>query len=179
MEIKVSAASALAPEERAPIDALEKLGIPYIRLTHPAADTMELCRGIGSEYGASHCKNLFLTNRSGNNFFLLMMSADKPYRTADVSKKLGVSRLSFASDTQLESVLGLKPGSVSVLGFTTASAEKARRSGRLHLAVDSDLLETENICVHPNVNTATLVLKTADLIGFLKRTGIEYSAVEI
>ena len=167
------------PEELAPLRALDELGIHYVRIAHPPANTMELCEGIGGEYGARHCKNLFLTNRGGNNFFLLLMSPDKPYRTSDVSKKLGVSRLSFASAEQLKTVLGLAQGSVSVMGMVNDSAKAAYLEGRLHIAIDADLLERPSICVHPNTNTATLVLSTADLIRFLNELGYEYSALQI
>lgn len=166
-------------EELAPISALRSLGIPFVRLTHPAASTMELCEGIGREYGARHCKNLFLTNRSGTGFFLLLMDPDKPYRTSEVSRRLGVSRLSFGKEAQLEAVLGVKGGSVSVMGLVTPEACEAYRAGMLRIALDSDLLMHESICVHPNVNTASLVLKTTDLLRFLELTGHEYSLVKI
>lgn len=174
-----AAEQGLSPEETAPIAALDALGIEYVRVSHPAASTMELCRGIGEAYGARHCKNLFLTNRSGNNFHLLLMDGDKPYRTSEVSKKLGVSRLSFGTAEQLESVLGLAPGSVSVMGLVNACAKKTYAEGALHIAIDSELLKRERICVHPNVNTATLVLRTEDLLRFLNELGYVYSEVEI
>ena len=43
--------------------ALDRMGIEYTRIEHPAAATMEACAAIGEGTGASHCKNLFLTNR--------------------------------------------------------------------------------------------------------------------
>ena len=49
--------------------ALDRMGIEYTRIEHPAAATMEACAAIGEGTGASHCKNLFLTNRQGTAFF--------------------------------------------------------------------------------------------------------------
>lgn len=165
--------------ELTPEEALEKAGVSFIRLTHGRANTLELCCGIGSEYGASHCKNLLLTNRAGNSFWLLLMDAEKPYRTSDVSKKLGVSRLSFASPEQLKAVLGLEPGSVSVMGMVNECAMEAYRDGRLRLAIDADILKRERLCVHPNTDTATLVVSVSELIRFLGSLGIASTPVEI
>ena len=66
--------------------ALDRMGIEYTRIEHPAAATMEACAAIGEGTGASHCKNLFLTNRQGTAFFLVMLGSSKPFRTASVSK---------------------------------------------------------------------------------------------
>lgn len=166
-------------EEKLPIEKLEELGIPFIRLTHSSASTMELCDGIGVEYNARHCKNLFLTNRSENKFYLLMMDADKPFKTSEVSRKLGSSRLSFGSAEKLSDVLGLKRGAVSVLGMLNPNAVQAYEKGCLHVAVDRDVLSWENICVHPNVDTSTLVLRTVDLVKLLNGLGIAFETVDI
>lgn len=169
----------LIEQEIKPIEMLEKLGIDFVRLTHEPANSMELCVGIGREQNAEHCKNLFLTNRSGNRFFLVMMDANKPYRTSDVSKKLGSSRLSFGSPDQLREIMGLEPGSVSVLGLVNECAQKAAAEGKLSAALDRTLIERENICVHPNVNTRTLVLKTADVLRFIERSGCPFQIIDI
>ena len=65
--------------------ALDRMGIEYARIEHPAAATMEACAAIGEGTGASHCKNLFLTNRQGTAFFLVMLGSSKKFRTASVS----------------------------------------------------------------------------------------------
>lgn len=153
--------------------------ISYKRLTHAPAVTMELCEGIGSEYNAKHVKNLFLTNRSGTKFYLLLMSADKEFRTSAVSKAIGVSRLSFASEESLFSVTGLKGGAVSVMAVVNPSAKKTIEEGALSIVFDRDVLLRENICVHPNVPTATLVLKTEDLLRFLEEEGAAYTVIDV
>lgn len=157
---------------------LEARAIPYALLRHAPASTMELCEGIGAELGARHCKNLFLSNKHGTNFFLFLMDPDKPYRTSVVSRLLGSTRLNFGSDEQLGSVLGARRGSVSIMALTGPKARRAYEEGRLHIAIDSSLLKNERICVHPNDDTATLVLRTQDLLGFVSGMGYEYSVIE-
>ena len=157
--------------------ALDELGIGFFLLTHPRANSMELCRGIGEEYGAKHCKNLFLTNRGGNVFRLLMMEADKPFRTSAVSRSLGVSRMSFASAEQLKEVLGLEPGCVSVMGLLNAGS--SGKAYDLSVAIDKDLLRKERICVHPNIDTATLVVNTRDVLKFIDLMGFSVTFIDI
>ena len=158
---------------------LDAEGIEYRLIRHAPAYTMELCGGIGAEYGARHCKNLFLANKHGTGFFLLLMDPDKPYRTSEVSRLLGSTRLSFASAEQLESVLGAKQGSVSIMALTGERALRSYSEGILHVAIDASLLKNELICVHPNTDTATLVLRTGDMLGFVSRMGFEYSVLEM
>ena len=141
--------------------ALDRMGIEYTRIEHPAAATMEACAAIGEGTGASHCKNLFLTNRQGTAFFLVMLGSSKKFRTASVSKQLGVARLSFTTAEQLENILGLTQGSVTVTGLLNDTTHCVR------VAIDRDLLNEERILIHPNINTASLVVKTSDILRFL------------
>ncbi len=165
--------------EIGPIEALKNAGIDFVRLTHPEASTMELCRGIGAEYGAEHCKNLFLANKHGTRFFLLLMEADKPYKTSEVSRRLGSTRLSFGTPEQLLNVLGLTGGKVSVMGMVNKCALEAYREGKLSVAIDRDLFKKERICVHPNTGTASLVIRTSDIERFLGFLGVGFTAIEV
>lgn len=150
------------PNELPVYEALDRMGIEYTRLSHPAAATMEQCESITGKSGAKHCKNLFLTNRSGTRFFLVMLRMDKPFRTAVVSKQLSVSRLSFATAEQLKSILGLEQGSVSVAGLIND------REHIVQVAIDRDLLEQDTLLIHPNINTASIELRVSNILGFLK-----------
>lgn len=161
------------------IRMLNEHGVDHIMLTHGHANTMELCRGIGEEYGAEHPKNLFLSNRSGTRFCLLLMDPRKPFVTGEVSKKLGMPRLGFGSEEALSSVLGSRPGCVSILCMTDPRAREAYSRGALKVAADKDVWERESVCVHPNTDEATLVIKTRELERFLREIGIIPEIVEI
>ena len=68
-------------------DLLDRLGIQYQRVDHEAADTMEACVKIDEILApAVICKNLFLTNSAKTDYYLLMLCADKKFKTAEVSK---------------------------------------------------------------------------------------------
>ncbi|MBE6763653.1 MAG: prolyl-tRNA synthetase associated domain-containing protein [Ruminococcaceae bacterium] len=146
-----------ADKERRCYDLLDSLGISYQRIDHERADTMEACAAIDEALGAAICKNLFLCNRQQTVFYLLMMPADKPFKTKELSAQIQSSRLSFATAEHMEQYLDITPGSVSVLGLMND------HGNAVHLLVDEDLLESETVGCHPCVNTASLKLKTADL----------------
>ena len=65
---------------------LRDLGIPFDLVRHAPVDTMEDCAALG--LSAPHCKNLFLCNRAKTQFYLLLLRADKPFVTREVSKTL-------------------------------------------------------------------------------------------
>ena len=118
---------------------------------------MEICEQIDASLGALICKNLFLCNRQQTDFYLLMMPADKPFKTKDLSAQIGSSRLSFANAEFMEQFLDITPGSVSVMGLMN---DKDRR---VRLLIDADVLSEEYVGCHPCINTSSLRLRTADL----------------
>lgn len=138
-------------------DLLDSLGVEYERIDHEPAMTMEICEQIDASLGALICKNLFLCNRQQTDFYLLMMPADKPFKTKDLSAQIGSSRLSFATAEFMEEFLDITPGSVSVMGLMN---DKDRR---VRLLIDADVLKEEYVGCHPCINTSSLRLRTADL----------------
>ncbi len=145
------------PRERRCYELLDALGICFERIDHERADTMDACAEVDACLGAAICKNLFLCNRQQTAFYLLMMPADKPFKTKELSSQIGSSRLSFASAEHMERLLDITPGSVSVLGLMND------RDTEVQLLVDEELLQSEYIGCHPCVNTSSLRLKTADV----------------
>lgn len=96
---------------------LDELQIPYARVDHEHADTIEACEAVEQVLGEKICKNLFLCNRQKTQFYLLMLEGEKVFKTKDLSRQLGVARLSFAAPADMEKYLDITPGSVSVLGL--------------------------------------------------------------
>ncbi len=155
-------------------DKLDALGISYARVDHAPADTMEICREIDECLGAAICKNLFLCNRQGTVFYLLMMPGDKVFKTKELSAQIGAARLSFASAERMEALLDLLPGSVSVMGLMNDHAHE------VNLLVDEDVLMSEWIGCHPCVNTSSLRVSTRDVFEvFLPALGYTYRTVHL
>lgn len=153
---------------------LAKLSIPFTRVDHEAAFTMEDCVAIGDALGVSICKNLLLTPRNRSAFYLLCMPGDKPFSTKDFSKLIGSSRLSFASEEDLVALLGCHAGSASILGLMNDTEH------RVTLAIDRAVAEAEWFGCHPCKNTSSLRLKTEDVLHkFLPAVGHEVTIVEL
>lgn len=162
------------PKEMAVYQLLDELTIPYERIDHDHANTMEACELIDQKLGVTMCKNLFLRNQQKTTFFLLLMPGDKKFMTKELSKQLGISRLSFAEPEYMEKYLDITPGSVSVLGLMNDLKQD------VHLLIDKDIIDAEYIGCHPCVNTASLKIKTEDILEkFLKHTGHRYSVVRL
>lgn len=138
-------------------DFLDALGLSYQRVDHAPAMTMAVCEEIDRVLEATICKNLFLSNRQGTEFYLLMMPGDKPFKTKDLSAQLGTARLSFGAPEKMEELLHTAPGSASVLGLMYD------KENRVQLVIDREVLEGEFVGCHPLVNTASLRLSISDL----------------
>ena len=102
------------------------------------------------------CKNILLCNRQKTDFYLYVTLAEKPFRTAEVSKALGVSRLSFAPEECLMDMLQLKSGSLNPMGLWFDP------ENRIRFVADRDITKTARIAFHPCDNTATVVFDQRD-----------------
>lgn len=149
------------PKEVRVYDLLDRLNIAYDRIDHEAAMTMEICQALEETLGAEICKNLLLCNRQCTDFYMLLMPGSKPFKTKDLSKQIGSSRLSFASGEYMEQFLDITPGSLSVLGLMND------KENRVRLLIDEDVLKGEFIGCHPCINTSSLRLKTEDVVNIL------------
>ena len=145
------------PKEIRCYDLLDSLGISYQRIDHEPAMTMEACAEIDRVLDATICKNLLLCNRQCTDFYLLMIAGDKHFKTSQLSKQIGSSRLSFAGPEYMEQFLDITPGSLSVLGLMND------RDMRVKLLIDQDVAAGEYFGCHPCINTSSLRLKTRDL----------------
>lgn len=162
------------PKEAAVYELLESLEIPYERVDHEALFTIDACRQVDRILGISICKNLFLCNAQKTRFYLLLMPGEKKFKTKEVSSQIASSRLSFAGEENMEKLLNITPGSVSVMGLMND------RENQVQLLIDRELLEEEYMGCHPCVNTSSLKLKTADVIEkFLPATGHGYLIVDL
>lgn len=131
---------------------LEEHDIPYEQHSHLAAHTMAECLSLpflGAD--TMYCKNVVLCNRQQTEHYLMLMRPDTAFRTAVVSKLLGVSRLSFAPSDALPKLLGVQPGAVSPLGLLFDTER------RIRLCYEQSLRDCARYAFHPCDNTRTLI----------------------
>lgn len=146
------------PLEQETYKVFQKLGISFERVDNEPASSMEECEAIDKVLQAPVRKDVFLCNRSKTSFFLLIMPADKPFETSAFSKKLGVSRMSFASPEHMWEYLGTKPGSASVVGLLHD------KDDYVQLIIDKEVAESEWFVCNTGINTTHLKFKTEDLL---------------
>ena len=162
------------PKEVRTYDVLDSLGITYMRLDHDPTATIEACHDIDHRLGIEICKNLFLCNQQKTNFYMLMIPGGKKFKTAVLSKQIGSARLSFGPSEYMEEFLDITPGSVSVLGLMND------KDNRVKLLIDEDVLTHEYIGCHPCINTASLRLRTDDVLRkFLPAVHHDYEVVSL
>ena len=144
-------------------ELLDRLGLEYDRVDHSPAETMEACLAIEEVLGAPICKNLFLCNRQQTDFYLCLIPGSKVFKTKELSKQIGSSRLSFAGAEHMQQLLDITPGSVSILGLMND------KEGKVRLLVDRELLDEAYFGCHPCINTSSLRLNTKDVFDVLIR----------
>lgn len=133
---------------------LDSRHIAYELHLHEHADTIDDClKMLFNTEDVTICKNIFLCNRQQTAFYLMLLRPHTAFRTAVVSKALGVSRLSFAPREALPELLHLTAGSVSPLGLYYDKAH------RITLCYESEIKATPRIAFHPCDNRATVIFE--------------------
>lgn len=161
-------------DEQGVYDLLDRLDVSYTTLVHPAAYTMEECEAVRDTIGAPVFKNLFLTNKQQTQFYLLMMPADKPFKTKYLSSQLGCARLSFATADHMMELLHIHPGAVSPMGLIYDTGRQVR------LIIDDELRDTALYACHPCVNSASIALSLDSLLDkILPATGHLHTWVKL
>jgi Ala-tRNA(Pro) deacylase len=152
---------------------LAELGIAFERHEHPPVATVEEAERYWAGIDATHCKNLFLRNQKGNRHYLVVLVHSKRADLRAVADQIGDGKLSFASPERLMAHLGLTPGSVSPFGLIN------NRDRSVRVVLDRDLERAVRVSFHPNINTATYVVSTADFRRFLEACGniVQYVTV--
>lgn len=93
---------------------------------------------------------------------LYILDEDKRADLKLLSKKIGSSRLSFASEKELYEYLKLTPGSVTPFGIINDY------ESTVIILLDEELKGEDIINFHPNINTATIGIWQNDLEKFIK-----------
>lgn len=146
-------------------DILRDLNIEYEKIEHPPVFTVEDLEVFTKGVNAGESKNLLLRNDKGSIHYLIVAETKTEVNLKQLASLLNEKKLSFASTERLEKYLGVTPGAVSPFGLINDATKSVR------VIIDNKLLAHERLAYHPNVNTATLILATADLKKFLASTG--------
>ena len=153
---------------------LRARNIWYEVTEHKAVYNMEELREIPLPYPEGDAKNLFVRDDKKRNYYMITTHGETRVDLKMFRKAHGTRALTFASEADLRELLKITPGSVTPLALLNDHAH------RVNLFLDLNLLNPHNIIgVHPLDNTATLWLKTSDLIALLEDFGCEVNVAEI
>ncbi len=155
------------------LQTLDKLGISYRVFHHPPIPTIEEGLKHWKNIDATHCKNLFFRNHKGNRHYLVILDHRMDMAIHDLEKKLKQGKLSFASEKRLKKHLGLSPGSVTPFGLINDL------ENHVYVFLDENLMRSDRISFHPNINTATVDLSYEDFVKYLDWTGNAYEYIRL
>ena len=147
----------------------------YYEVTeHEAVYNMEELKKVELPYPEADAKNLFVRDDKKKNYYLITVKGNKRVDLKEFKEKYGTRRLSFASENDLMNIMELIPGAVTPFGLLNDTEKKVQ------FYIDKDFIGDQGIIgVHPNDNTATIWLKTNDLIKIIKSHGNVVNIVEI
>ena len=146
------------PLQEKTYQALDALHIPFQRVDTDEAITMEDCVLIDAKLDMKMVKTLFLCNRQHTNFYLFITTGDKPFRSKEFSKALGVARVSFAPAELMEAMLGTKIGAATVFSALLESAQAVQ------IVFDQDVLAQEWYRCSDGTTTCYLKVRTEQIL---------------
>ncbi|MGF2385603.1 YbaK/EbsC family protein [Lentilactobacillus otakiensis] len=152
----------MATEQEA-LDLLAQVGVTYRRVDHPAIWTMD---DPNAPKGLAEVKNLLLKDKKSDQFYLYLVD-DHRVDFKSLTDQLGLahSRLTFASEDELESLLGVVSGMVTPLALMHDTDDQVK------VLINKSLQSMLEITAHPNVNTTTILMSYADLVKVLASMG--------
>lgn len=153
---------------------LKQKNIWYEITKHKAVYNMKDLQDVDLPYPEGDAKNLFVRDDKKRNYYLITVKGTKKVDLKEFRHQNNTRPLSFVNKKELLELLNLKPGSVTPLGLLNDKEHK------VEFFIDNELLEEPGIIgVHPNENTATVWLKTRDLITILKENNVKVYQVQI
>lgn len=152
---------------------LQDLGISYELFEHPAVFTCEESDQLGISFPGASTKNLFLRSKKGNHYYLVTVGHEHRVDLKALARLLEEQALSFGSAEDLASLLGVEPGSVTLLG---AIFDTARH---VQIIIDVQVWNAGALQCHPLVNTATAVISSQGLQRFFAHTGHSFSILDV
>ena len=149
-------------------DYLQENSIWHEITQHKAVYNMAELAEVPCPYPEADAKNLFVRDDKKQNYYLITVKGEKRVNLKAFRKAQGTRNLSFASAEDLLERLALIPGAVTPLGVLNDETRSVQ------VFLDQDFLQEPGLVgVHPNENTATVWLKTEDLIRIIREHGNE------
>ena len=155
-------------------DLLNRSGVTFEAVEHNAVCNMAQLSEIEMPWPEAEAKNLFVRDDKKQRYILITVKGEKRVDLKAFRRAHQMRPLSFATAEELMDKLGLIPGAVTPLGALND------QEGAVKVFIDRELSEEQGlVAVHPNDNTATVLLKTEDLIRVLRENGHTVETTEL
>ena len=142
------------------LQILKSNDIEFSIQEHAPLFTVEDSKSLRGTIRGAHSKNLFLKDSKGI-FYLLSIEENTSIDLKKVAAPINSKKLSFANSKYLQSIMGIEPGSVSPFALINDKEKKVK------FYLDQSLVVYDIVNFHPLVNTATVSIKSNDLIQFI------------
>lgn len=116
----------------------QEAGIAVEKLEHEPVHTVEESAAIHSALTAGHTKNLFLKDKRGA-FWLVVLPSDRRADLKQVAEAVGAGKFSFGKADDLERLLHIKPGAVTPLAAVNAP------TGEVQVVIDSSFRSSSTL----------------------------------
>lgn len=155
-------------------EKLKELNIEFDRVDNDTVESMEECLEIDKKLGAEIRKTIIVCNEKKTQFYLVVLPAEKRFDSKAFRDKMACSRVSFAKAEDMQAVLGVVPGSATVMSIINDTDNKVQ------VVIDKEVVDSEYFACNTGENTRHIKIKTADLIDkFLSNVHHEPTIIEL
>ena len=146
---------------------LDEKDVWYEITEHEAVYNMEELASVDLPYPEADAKNVFVRDDKKQKYYLITVKGNKRVDLKRFKEDYNTRKLSFVSEVDLLDKLNLTAGSVTPFGLLNDN------DCVVDFYIDKDFLKSDDsiIGVHPNDNTATVWIKTRDLLNIIKEHG--------
>ena len=152
---------------------LRQAGVPFETVDHPPLFSQADNEKYRLDPGATIFKNLFLRNKNKSRYYLLALPLEKRANLQGLQKILGETKLSFGDEAALAEKLNIQKGSVSILNMLETDNRDVT------LLIDEEIYRHERFGVHPNDNTATVILSPQAIPAIMETFQVRYRFVSL
>ncbi|MBQ6497527.1 MAG: prolyl-tRNA synthetase associated domain-containing protein [Bacilli bacterium] len=144
--------------EKKVYEKLNELSINFDRVDNDTVESMEECLEIDKKLGAEIRKTIIVCNDKKTQFYLVVLPAEKRFDSKAFRDKMECSRVSFARAEDMQEILGVVPGSATVMSVVNDNDDKVK------VVIDKEVADAEYFACNTGENTRHIKIKTSDLL---------------
>ena len=153
-------------------DYLKENSIRFNFYEHQPVYTVEDVKNAKLDIPGIPTKNLFLRDKKKTKYFVLISEEDKKINLKKVGQYIDTKNLTFASEQELNDIIGLQMGDVGPFGIINDNEKK------VSILLDSQLIDKSDINLSANSLTTTITIDYGELVKFIESVGNNYTIID-